>query len=219
VIECFRIADDADWNLLKDSTVSIAMPTVSDEFGLEAYEPLSFSIESSDPRANASFMLHHNVSVAWKFVLTRNGQAPASNFNHLTLDPKAVGPWVTQYFPYKGRVWVSAQVNYKGETITVPRPADGEKPAAVQPLEGPAIADTSDFSVFDTIAFTDYIAWGIAAAGALVTGISTIYLKSTGFGSWQDYLLLFLWGIGADQGKNLIQGLQAFSPTVPAARR
>jgi hypothetical protein len=63
----------------------------------------------------------------------------------------------------------------------------------------------------------EYVSWGIAFLVALVTGLSTQYFKSGAFGSPQDYILLFLWGVGADRGKNLLQALQAYSPSPPTA--
>lgn len=48
----------------------------------------------------------------------------------------------------------------------------------------------------------------VSAAIALVSGLVLYYVPNATFGSLQDYLALFTWGIGVDQGKNLVQTLQ-----------
>ena len=203
--QCFHIADKADWARLRASTLSIEMPKATFDDGLEAYDPLSFSITSSDPKAEHSFLFRHNVAFAWKFTLTRDGKHQPGQAAHAAmLEPKAFGPWVTQYFPHRGRVQVSAVLTYGGETIKV------------DPVQGPTIGETIDFGMFRAFAQIEYVSWGVAGVVALVTGLSSLYFKSGTFGSIQDYLLLFLWGIGADQGKNLLQALQAYSPSSPA---
>jgi len=42
--------------------------------------------------------------------------------------------------------------------------------------------------------------WALAALVALATGLSTLYFKGTSWGSFQDYVTMFLWGVGVDQG-------------------
>jgi hypothetical protein len=54
---------------------------------------------------------------------------------------------------------------------------------------------------------------GIAAALALVSGLSAFYMKDPSFGAAKDYLLMFLWGTGIDQTKNGLQILQNYSST------
>ncbi|HWF09931.1 MAG TPA: hypothetical protein VG297_15795 [Bryobacteraceae bacterium] len=203
--QCFHIADKADWDRLEKSKLSIEMPRNTNGDDLEAYDPLSFSVTSDDPRAAHSFLFRQRVEFAWKFTLTRGGTTVAGQAVHpVTLEPKAFGPWVMQYFPRPGQVNVNVTLTYDGKTV---------KP---DPAPGPVIHDTSDFGTFRAFAKSDYIAWGFAAVVALVTGLSTIYFKNATFGSMQDYILLFLWGVGADQGKNLTQALQAYTPSSPA---
>ena len=57
------------------------------------------------------------------------------------------------------------------------------------------------------------MSWAIAAGLAVVTGLSMFYFKGSTWGSYQDYLSLFLWGAGVDQGKTFLQSLQASSTT------
>lgn len=63
---------------------------------------------------------------------------------------------------------------------------------------------------------------------AIVTGMSSQYLGSEVFGSWKDYVTLFLWAAALDTGKNVLQvlggststassGGSASRPTTPPA--
>ncbi len=51
----------------------------------------------------------------------------------------------------------------------------------------------------------------LAAIIAIVTGLSMFYYNSPTFGSYKDYISLFLWGAGVDQGKNFLQAMQTYS--------
>lgn len=203
--QCFRIADSADWDRVQASTLSIRMPETPAD-GFEAFNPLSFSVTSSDPRAEHSYLFRHNVSVAWQFNLRRKAKYRSDQAHNLaTLKPSAFGPWITQYFPQRGHVELSVVLTYAGQS------------KRIGPEPGPTIRDNRDFGMFRAFAYVEYISWGIAFLVALVTGLSAQYFKTGAFGSTQDYLLLFLWGIGADQGKNLLQSLQAYSSAPPTS--
>jgi len=202
--QCFHIADAADWDRLQASTLSIRMPEATVD-GFEAYTPLSFSVTSSDPGAEHSYLFRHNVAFEWQFTLTRKPDDGSKHADSLlALKPTAFGPWIMQYFPRRGHVQSSVVLTYAGQS------------KRVGPVPGPTIRNTRDFGLFRAFAYIEYISWGIAFLVALVTGLSTQYFKSGAFGSTQDYLLLFLWGVGADQGKNLLQALQAYSSGPPA---
>ena len=59
--------------------------------------------------------------------------------------------------------------------------------------------------------------WALAALVALATGLSTLYFKGTSWGSFQDYVTMFLGGVGVDQGLAFTRLDAAFSCT-PLAR-
>jgi len=79
------------------------------------------------------------------------------------------------------------------------------------------IHDSSAFGFFQAFEKVEVASWLIAAAVAIVTGLATFYYKGPTFGSFQDYLTLFLWGVGVDQGKNFLQSLQVFSSAMASA--
>jgi hypothetical protein len=79
------------------------------------------------------------------------------------------------------------------------------------------VKDSDDFRFLSAFQRVEFVSWGIAAATAIASGLGMFYVKNAGFGSFQDYLTLFLWGLGVDQGKNFVQALQpgAFSGGKP----
>lgn len=214
LVECFRLNDELAWERLKKSSegLKIQMPVTSDPDGLEAFTPFAFSVTSDDSQVSGSYLFRRKVQYAWKFTLepgARNwrdklrGKAP----NSVTLTPITLGPSVVQYFPRRGKVKVSVTLSYTGAPISV-----FETP-------GPDIRDSSEFGMLRAFEGVEYVSWAIAAAVALATGLSTYYVKNPTFGSYQDYLTLMLWGVGMDQGKNILQALQSVSsqPAGPQA--
>ncbi|HEY4361608.1 MAG TPA: hypothetical protein VGN17_11585 [Bryobacteraceae bacterium] len=206
--ECFRLADQKAWNLLKagHGGLTIKMPSTSDPDGLEAFTPLVFSVDAP-ASVSGSFLFRHKVKCAWEFT-----QAPTLQWHEkmrfktkpkqkeVSLSPTTMGPTVVQYLPRRGRVHVSVTLSY-----------NGEKPISVGSTRGPDIHDSTDFGILDAFGKIEYVSWAIAAAVAIATGLATYYFKNQTFGSYQDYLTLALWGAGMDQGKNFLQALQSVS--------
>jgi hypothetical protein len=120
----------------------------------------------------------------------------------MKLTPVTEEPQVIQYFPQTGEAKVEVKISWKGapgELITLPCPA---------PLP---ISVCYDFNLFRGLEKVEVISFFVAAFAAILTGITTFYLKNTGFGTASDYLTLFAWGFGVDQSKNFLQNLQAYS--------
>jgi len=205
----FAEADLLEWERLKKDKdhLTIRMPVISDPDGFEAYDPLRFSVESHS--SGESYMFRHKVEFHWTFKLTPKkilkGGTSAARQTPVTLKPEVLGPAVVQYFPIAGNVEAAVDLVYEGESLHVDGPKDGENPKALE------IQASTDFGVLQGFEKVEVISWVIAAAVAIATGLSTLYLKGPTFGSYQDYLTLFLWGIGVDQGKNFLQALQTYS--------
>jgi hypothetical protein len=207
--ECFRLADDRDWNRLKAAhdSLTIQMPATSDPDGLEAFTPLPFSV-AAPGAVGHSFLFRHKVEFAWQFTqapdLKWHEKARGRKPQPVNLAPTTMGPSVIQYFPRRGQVEVSVKLSYEGDSFTL------------NPVPGPNIQDSSDFGLLDAFGRVEVVSWMVAAGAALATGLGTYYYKNPTFGSYQDYLALIMWGAGMDQGKNFLQALQAVSPQ-PAA--
>jgi hypothetical protein len=187
----FALADRRDWENLKKEkdTIRLVPPKSS---GFEAFDPLQFAVTSH--AISDTYLFHHKVLYRWQFLFT-----PKSRGEKLKLTPETMGPYVTQYFPQAGSVKTSVTLEYEGETVSVDFP--DEIP----------IRDSSDFRIRNGFEKVEWLSWGIAAALAIVSAILMFYVKNPGFGSFQDYVTLFLWGAGVDQTKNFAQSLTATS--------
>ena len=118
----------------------------------------------------------------------------------ITRSPVSIGPTVAHYFPRGGQAEVEVRLRYQG----------AHTPPVREDI--PPIQDSSDFGFFSAFEKAEVMGWLIAAGAAIATGLSTFYFKGSVFGSFQDYLSLFIWGAGIDQTKTFVQNIQASSP-------
>jgi hypothetical protein len=210
ISKLFELADKLVWSNLTKSALRIRMPVASDPEGLEAYDTLEFSVESDKPEINTSYLFRHKVECHWRFTLN-----PTYTFAErrglrrrpqpIELTPVSLGPSVVQYFPRAGEVKVGVTFVYETETKDLPD------------RDGPTIHPSTEYSIYRILAGTEVYSWLIAATVAIATGLSTYYFKGASWGTYQDYLTLFLWGVGVDQGKNFLQALQFYSASASAA--
>jgi hypothetical protein len=198
----FELADRSAWNRLRAAAakkaVKIVVPCAGDSGSAEAYDPLRFDIETADSALSRTYLFAHGLEFQWTFSLNYSKRRASPGVMAWT--PRSAEGRVVQYAPRGGALSTSVRIQKYGETVDVP--------AAEL-----AIAGSSDFGTFRGLAKVEVISWVLAAGVAIVTGLSMFYLKSPTFGSFQDYLALFLWGAGVDQGKNFVQTLQAYSST------
>jgi len=82
--------------------------------------------------------------------------------------------------------------------------------------KGLKIKGSSKFRGWKALRAAEWGSWALAGVAAIVTGLTTFYVKNPTFGSFQDYLTLIAWGAGFDQGKNAVQSLRGASTTTPA---
>jgi hypothetical protein len=174
------------------------MQNAGGPIGLEAYQVLPFSLRTSNPEIKDSYLFLHKLEYQWDFVLTPEGWAGSEG--EIQLQPKSLGPSVVHYFDRSGSGRVSVRPLYFNES--------GKEVTANQPL---SISASPDFRWYNILAGAEIAAWLIAAIVAIATGLLIYYYKGTSWGTWQDYLTLFIWGVGVDQGKNFLQYLGAFS--------
>ncbi len=204
IVHFLALADQRRWERTKDAEMQIDIPHATDPDGLEAYQVLEFSMTTSNPDIDGSYLFRHKVKYHWHFKFTpekgwrekRGWKRPPAD---VLLEPVSVGPRVVQYFPRAGNVQVSVELVY------------GNDSTSVGPRSGPAIYPSSDFRPYQILAETEIASWLIAALTALATGLTMFYFKGTSWGTYQDYLTMLLWGMGVDQGKNFLQALQANS--------
>lgn len=208
--QVFELADDTAWASLKQAIeaqkAKIVAPCSSEGEPYEAYDPLRFDLATGDDRIDHGFLFKHGLKFTWNFLLTSKGllEREETAGKKLMLTPHTTEPRVIQYLPRAGRLTVK---------VLVERSAD-EK-LEVKTMDAPGgflqIVPTTDFGIFRGLARVEWTSWVLAAMVAIVTGLSTFYFKGPTFGTFQDYLTLFLWGAGVDQGKNFLQAMQSYS--------
>ena len=72
--------------------------------------------------------------------------------------------------------------------------------------EGPLLIGRSrEFGVMKAFEHAEVLPWAIALVIAIVSGISIYYVGAAGWGSFKDYMTLFLWGAGTETGKTFLQ--------------
>jgi hypothetical protein len=145
-----------------------------------------------DAELNESFMVKTKMTAAWTFTFRdTDGGKP------LEWHRKATGKSITQFTPAEG----SLEVGFRWAF------GDDETEALTHEC-----VSRADHDVLSRLfALEELVLVGVSAAIALVSGLVLYYSPNVSFGSMQDYLALFTWGVGVEQGKNLVQTFQSLS--------
>jgi hypothetical protein len=194
LMKLFDIVDGRDWGNLKTTNLTIQLPANDDPHGLEAYDPLAFSITSGGAAVERSYLFHHKILCTWNFTFTPRRRLFRGRTKTMKLTPKTVGPSVVQYFPLGGTVQVWADLSFEGASHSVPSKGTLE------------IVDSREFRITKGFAQAELLSWVLAAVIAIASGFSIYYVGNASWGSLKDYLTLFLWGAGVDTGRNFLQG-------------
>jgi hypothetical protein len=192
----FALADDADWILIKNAKLRVVAPMNDGLSAHEAYEPLRFSVTTGDSELDETYLFRRGLKFKWGLEL-RFGR---DEHKTLTYEAKTLSPRIVQFTVQPGTLSVSVKV--LRETPL------GEEEKPVQAASLP-IAKSSEFKLFQHLERAEV--WSLVLAGlfAIISGLLTFYYKNPTFGSLQDYLMLFLWGVGVDQTKNFLQTMQS----------
>ena len=119
--------------------------------------------------------------------------------------PETDGLKLVQYFPAKGKVEVKASLRWKGDEIPIAAPLN------LDVAENPEYRKRWMFAAD----WTEYAAIAVAALFAIVTAMGAQY-DST-FGTFTQYVTMFIWAAGAGTGGNLFSQLGATSAPGGAA--
>ncbi len=211
----FQTADECAWQRLLAAhaaqQIRILCPdAVGDRPA--AYEPLQFRISTGDPALDATYLIRHGLRFCWTFTLTQ----PPDATEIAVLKPESLQPQIVQYAPAAGVLSATVEIWRGNDSIAVQQ----WKTAAAEPpsVFSWDIVDSQVFHFLEGFETTEVAALAMAVIAALATGLSVQYAKSPTWGSAQDMLTLFLWGIGIDQSKNFLQLLQSYStwPSKPS---
>jgi hypothetical protein len=201
LIQVFKAADLAAWKRLINGKPEIVCESTADM--PEAYTPLAFRLATpQDPGLQDTYLISRGLLYEWQFKFTPRLQHLSKSVTFLA---KSAEPTVVVYAPGEGALSASVKVQY-----------DGGNPIEITTAKPIQIRSSGEFTLFGGFERIELISFAIAFGIALVSGLSLFYFRNPAFGTPQDYVNLFLWGVGVDQGKNLIQGLQTPSKVASA---
>ena len=184
--DLFDAVDHGFWSKLRgmDAAKSFAVVLVSPNQGVfQTQQIVEMNLVPSGVERGR--VLFHPLRVRWRIHATGD-EARTTETDGLTL---------VQYFRSAGKVSVQATLSWASEEIPIP-----------QPLEF-AVAQNPDYRqrwVFSR-EWPEWVAIGGAALFAMATAMSTMYGPT--FGTYTQYLGLFVWAAGAGTGGNVFSQL------------
>ncbi|HEY0550451.1 MAG TPA: hypothetical protein VGF13_12685 [Verrucomicrobiae bacterium] len=194
--EIFDEADKQAWERIKKAVkgpdqphAEIKAPSSNGAEALEAYDPIVFRFTTNDPNLDQTHLFLHGLKYKWTFQRDRVQSVVETD-----------EPYAVEYMQGAGELQVTVEI-IKGT----------EPPLTVKAPKTVKVEDSKDFDWKEGLEAVELGSLFLAAIIAIATGISTVYFKNTSFGTFQDYLLLFLWGAAVDQMKNTLQVMQSYS--------
>jgi hypothetical protein len=181
----FKQVDTQFWNELKTAANDLELnrEARTDE-PVQTYEIVETNLVSNSSKFTPWQIRRHPLNIHWQVVPPR-GEKRATETDGLTL---------VQYFPSPGRVTITANLQWNGAVIPV-------KQLSFEVVPNPEYAKR----VLLAKEWTEYAAIGLAALFATITALATQY-DST-FGSFTQYMAIFIWAAGAAAGGNLFSQL------------
>jgi len=182
VMKLLELADNFLWDEIKKKHFRIRFPEGSEP---EAFEVLTFIVETDDAEINDSYLFRHKITYEWKFTLEPSGwwkgpSAPAP------VTSQSLGPSLAQYFRQSGTVTVEAQPRYKLESAS----HKAQPPAERSPM---SIGESTNFKGFKIRAWAEAISWLIAAILAIPSGLLMFYFQQPSWGTLKELLRCFVW--------------------------
>jgi hypothetical protein len=196
----FAEADDIAWDRLEEAcesgnkSIEFISPRYSNIHPLRVYQLIQFSIAMKPRSLGNNYLFKHGLEYHWS--LSFNQQES----KEILTRPVTKGPHLVQYVPQKGNLQVAVELCRKG----VPA-------KEVIMNEVFTIKASEDFGWRGAFRSAEVTALVIATLFAVVSGLASFYISNPTFGNIGDYITLFIWGAGIDQGKNFLQHLQKSS--------
>ncbi|MEM9386737.1 MAG: hypothetical protein AAGA68_16885 [Pseudomonadota bacterium] len=173
---------------------------------VEHLRPTRFELIPADPTLQEDFFFCNKVSAEWRFTLhSARGAGAGGRDEKLKWTERAEGNTVVQFSPKRGTLEIEVVFRYgdqQSEPISTKVKVAASKSAGLRAR----LLETQETVI--TL---------VAVVVALASGLSLYYWANPSFGSVQDYLALFTWAVGVDQGKNVAQAAQSLRQQAGAA--
>ena len=200
----FTVTNEAVWTKIRraveDDKVHISpsehLPSATPK---KALVPMVFDVVFSDSTLNDVFMVKKRMLANWEFELLP--KATWKWWVSKSLIPwktSAVGKKLLQFAPEGGALKTCVTLRWGNNECNT--------------LTGKLSINSSHVNFFSRLfVVQEFVLILVSIAIAFASGLVLYYNSNMSFGSMQDYLALFTWGVGVDQGKNLAQTFQSLS--------
>jgi hypothetical protein len=172
----------------------------------EALHPLRFVLRFDDPALNDSYFVNNILVYEWEFEFKPDREDP--RMSRVTSPVRVRQPRVTMYVPTAGKLSVRARIFW---------PGDASEPVLEVERKDFQIAPNQDLRLLGRLEASTVAHFALMAGVAVVTGLPALYFDNATFGAYTDYVKILIWGIGIDQGKNLLQLVHQVSPDGPGS--
>lgn len=197
--QVFSITNESMWAKIK-AAVSAHEVTISPSqhapraMTAKALVPMQFSVEIDDATLNDTFMAKRRMVADWAFEL----RAETARSKPICWRTRATGKKLLQFAPAAGTLSTSVTLSYGADSSS--------------PIEGSVNVGRPRGGMTSALfAVQEIVLVAVAAVIAFASGLVMFYEANPSFGSIQDYLALFTWGVGVEQGKNLAQTFTGLS--------
>jgi len=203
----YQIVDDWGWERIRglsqasDGLTIDGPPATADS--LRTFSPITLRLLApGEPELIETYLMQKKLIYSWTIEIETQKTSKLSSGSQVTrsivLEVESTEPQVAQYSPEPGKLKAAVRIKYQGR--------DGEGASIKEPI---TIIKSNDFRVWQIFETADVLSFILVMLMSIVTGIGLYALTPT-FGSFKEYLTLFTWGAGLDQGKNFIQSLAAY---------
>lgn len=203
----FKDADRRAWERIKAEVGGVQIQQVQPGQGPEALHPLRFLLRFENRALASSYFVNNVLAYEWQFELTPD--KPVRRMTRIDSPVRVNQPRVTMYVPAAGKLSVRARIFW-------PSASPPEPPLELEAKEL-LVAPNQDLRLLGRLEASTVMHFGMMSAVAVATGLPALYFDNLTFGSYSDYVKILAWGIGIDQGKNLIQLVRAVPPDAPPA--
>lgn len=170
---------------------------------VEALYPTRFEVTLDDDELNDSFMVKTRMTADWTFKLTPTPlrsrwwrrKPPPGPPKQSDWFKRTTGKTLVQFAPEAGMLETVVKLRHDNQETT--------------PIHGKLFIQSSRRNIARRLfAIEEVVLIAVSVAVALTSGLVLYYVPKPSFGSLQDYMALFTWGVGVDQSKNLVQTFQ-----------
>jgi len=196
----FEESDKVVWRKVREAverseahiSPSKQMPTGT---AVEALSPARFEVSVGDDRLDEQILLQSRMVAEWTLELEPRRKSSKFLKPPLKWTVRANGNSLVQFAPEEGKLTVGLVLSHRNQKT--------------KPITAKLDIESSHRNIVRRLfAVEEIVLVAVSFVTALASGLVLYYIPNPSFGSLQDYLALFTWGVGVDQGKNLVQTFQ-----------